>query len=161
MIINNPYTGTLPSTIFTGDIILGAHKLKTTNLLIKEALSTALSVRDVADTAERNLYLATLFINTSLEFNVSGQPMVSKPGTDCYTPLHSYETGVGNAEIARLQGAVDPEFKLGENGNALRASHTGKLGFFTTAPQAKPTLPANTAAEIAIALHNLGLVTSA
>lgn len=75
-----------------------------------------------------------------------------------YFTLNARNTGVGLVEVARIASGNDPEFKMGNNGNAIRTSYIGKVGFFTTVPQAKPTGVAITAGGIHAALVTLGLI---
>lgn len=139
---------TMPAFAAGGNIDLGANILTGTNgsfaigdtshyaLTIHARKLTGMTVVEINSAA----YLGTL--NTD----------------DDYVFFKARDTGVGLVEVAALVGAADPEFRIGNGGNALRGSYGGKLGFFATAPQAKPTGVAITAAGIHAALVTLGLI---
>jgi len=141
-----------------GDISLGANKLKTTSLLFKEQDAGSFTLRNLADTAYVALVLGSIYPQGSINFGATAQSINAYDADGAYSIFAARDTGVGNIEIARLQGAADPEFKIGNNGNALRGSAAGLLGFFATAPQAKPIGVAVTAAGIHAALVTLGLI---
>ena len=76
---------TLRNLKMTGDIDLDGNKLKTTNLLIKEATPGALAIRNRDDTEDRNLYL-----------NILGWHELIR----CYDPVGKIQTN--NASTAEL-----------------------------------------------------------
>ena len=117
-IITNAKLATNALSDTKGDVGLGANKLKTTNILIKELDSGRLIVRNSADALERGIYLAELYANVGVNL-----------GDNCYIRsvdanvahaylLQSYDGSAwqttaqavgGNLEIARgkLTGALD------------------------------------------------------
>ena len=103
---------TLPATTFTGDITLGANKLKTTNLLLKEEDADSFVLRNAADNAYKNLVLRSVNWTTTIS-DIGGGASIQAPNTDSqYSVLKARDTGVGVVEIARLQGAADPYFQM-------------------------------------------------
>ena len=73
-------------------------------------------------------------------------------------PVLVRDTGVGMVTILSFVGAADPNILMGNAGNAFQISYAGLVGFYGTAPQAKPTGVAITAAGIHAALVTLGLI---
>ena len=64
-------------------------------------------------------------------------------------------------EVYRMVGAADPEFRLGNNGNAAIFTNGGYVGFYGTAAIAQQTLATGAGAtvdNVITALQNLGLV---
>ena len=149
---------TMPAFAAGGDISMGANKLKTTNLLFKERDAETFRIRDAGDTSDKGLFLGNLYPTGIIAFEANGQSFQSFNVDAGFTMIKSRGSGVGPLETARLQGAADPEFQIGNNGNALRGSNAGYLAFYGTAPIAKQTGVAVTAAAIHAALVNLGLI---
>jgi hypothetical protein len=96
---------TMPAFTAGGDISLGANKLKTSNLLLKEYDANGLAVRDAADTLFKNLWLNTLAVYGYIYFYTSGTALRAYDADGAYTAFQARDTGVGYAEVARLQGA--------------------------------------------------------
>ena len=150
---------TMPAFAAGGDISMGANKLKTTDLLLKQlANENILAVRDLADTTYRDFAAGICYLMTGIFLNVQGGYIDAIDADGGYFNIRTRKTGVGLTEVARSQGAADPEFQIGNNGNALRGSNAGYLAFYGTAPIAKQTGVAVTAEAIHAALVNLGLI---
>jgi len=102
---------TLPATTFTGDITLGANKLKTTNLLLKEGDADDLVLRNAADNTYKNLVLKSINWIAAIS-DIGGGASIQAPNADNqYSVLKARDSGVGVVEIARFQGAADPYFQ--------------------------------------------------
>ncbi len=95
----------------TGDINLGANKLKTTSLLLKELNAVSLIIRDAADANPRDLTLRELDIFGDVAFSADSLGVRADNVNDHYAYLGARDTGVGPVEVARLQGAADPYFQ--------------------------------------------------
>jgi len=149
---------TLPAFTAGGDISMGANKLKFPDTLIKQQDASTIAFWNAADTAVVDFVVRDIYLISRMITQVNGGAIHAYNADDGYLLLKARDTGVGQVEVARLQGAADPEFRIGNNGNALRGSYGGLLGFFATAPQAKPTGVAVTAAGIHAALVTLGLI---
>ena len=144
--------------VVSGDIALGDNKLKTTSLLIKEVYGEYIGIRNAADNACSNIYLRSLYFNNSIRSEAMAGIIAAYDSNSAALSFQARDTGVGLVEVASMQGAADPEFKAGNDGNAARFSFAGYCGFFGTVPQAKPTGVAVTAAGIHAALVTLGLI---
>jgi hypothetical protein len=102
------------SASFSGDISLGANKLKTTNLLLKEMSSSFFVIRDASDTVYRGLYVGTLVLTNGLTCDGDAKYIQSDVSVDGrYLIFRARDEGIGGAEVGRLQGAADPYFALG------------------------------------------------
>jgi len=94
-----------------GDIELGANKLKTTNLLIKEIDTNTMGVRDLGDAAYRDWASDRLEPFGPIEFQVSGKYIATPNSDAAYIGGYARKTGVGLVEIFRMVGAADPYFQ--------------------------------------------------
>jgi hypothetical protein len=96
----------------TGDINLGAHLLKTTNLALKQYDATYWIIRNTADTASKSLMADKVKADTS--FESGGNPTYFDTANidDYSTRLRARENGVGLVEIARLVSAAEPYFQI-------------------------------------------------
>lgn len=108
---------------FGSDISIGANKLKTTNLLLKEKDATSLSIRTVADDAYLDLWGRSFKLTSDVTFTEATGYLQSSDTDGSVILLRAQDTGVGLVEIARLQGAADPFFQIGrdDTGVALNA----------------------------------------
>ena len=151
--------GTIAAFTAGGDLTLGAYKLKTTTLYFAENTANYyMAAKLISDNSLKGLIGNILAFTSSLSAQANAAILDAYSIDDSYLIGRAKDSGVGNVEVFRMQGDVDPEFQLGNAGNALRASNAGKLGFFTIAPQAQPTGVAVTAAGIHAALVTLGLI---
>lgn len=137
---------TLPAHSVSGDISIGANKLKTTSLYLVEDAVTGFGARLISnnskvDIAMRNVYFTTDIVSTD---NAAAY-IKSYNGDGGYIALHARDTGVGLVEVARMMGAADPYFGIGVDGSALKGTYAGLLGFFAATPVAQQT---GTAAQI-------------
>jgi len=106
--------GSLPATTFNGDLTIGANKIKTTNLLLKEGTADILYLKNAADSTFKDLYVGRLIAATGISFD--NAKYITAPNTDNnYTFISARDNGVGVVEIARLQGAADPYFQIGRD----------------------------------------------
>ena len=95
----------------TGDLTLGGNKLKGTNYALK-TIAGGISVRNVGDTSPAVITAAGLYFNSWVEANATNAYIGARPLDTGNLLLKARDTGVGFAEIARLQGAADPYFQL-------------------------------------------------
>lgn len=104
------YSGTIfPAFSVSGDISMGANKLKTTNLLLKESASTtALTIRTTADDADRSMEAAYYRAYDGFSALTNGISLSALNTDDSYLMLRTRDTGVSLVEVARLVGAADP-----------------------------------------------------
>jgi len=103
---------TLPAVTLGGDISLGANKLKTTNLLIREGDANTLWTRNAADNAHKGFLASNFYAVSYINIEHTGYLAPSDTNTHFMT-LKARDTDVGLVEIARLQGAADPYFAMG------------------------------------------------
>jgi len=101
---------TMPAFTAGGNITLGAYKLVTTDLLLKQDNSEQMIVRNAADNATKGLVTQTLYAVASVSIENAGYLAPSDTNTHCMA-LKARDTDVGLVEIARLQGAADPYFQ--------------------------------------------------
>jgi hypothetical protein len=99
---------TMPAFTAGGDISLGAYRLKTDDLLLKQTSASALAVRNVADTADQAIRVLELSFAAVATGYITGRNV---DGTTVLFRIR--DSGVGLVEVARLQGADDPYFALG------------------------------------------------
>ena len=114
--------------------------------------------RNLADSGNDDLAVGICYVRSQLNFDSDAVAILARNVDGNHFTIQARDTGVGLVEIARAVGAAYPEFQLGASGNAARFSNAGYCGFFGTAPQAKPTGVAVTAAGIHAALVTLGLI---
>lgn len=97
---------------FDRNINIGDNLFLTTNLAIKEKSATILSVRNAADSANRDLNILNLRLDSGCYFDVDGNMLRSPTGDNTYTNISARDNGVGTIPIARLCGAADPFFAI-------------------------------------------------
>jgi hypothetical protein len=96
---------TLPAFTMAGDISLGANLLKTTNLAIKEETPLLMAIRDASDSDYQYVKQKGLLFVDYIKPVLDGR-YIAPPDTDnYYLKFQARDTGVGQAEVARLQGA--------------------------------------------------------
>lgn len=81
-------------------------------------------IRNAADNAYGGLYCALLGAE-SIYMNANAAEIKASGSNDRYAIFQAWDTGVGQAEVARLQGAADPYFATGNNGNASKSYYSG------------------------------------
>ena len=102
--------------VVSGDIAVGANKLKTTNLMVKEGDVNTLYIRNAADNAYKNIIAEAVEANSgfassgSLTFYASGLRIDASNVNDHYLSLRARDNGVGMVEVARISAAADPYF---------------------------------------------------
>ena len=158
---------TLPAHT-SGDITIGANRLKTTNLVIKQVDANFVGVFEATETSYRNWYVSSVGFNYALTAIADGVRIQAYDIDGNYLVFNARDTGVGLVEVARLQGLADPYFGIGVDGNALKGTNGGLLGFFAATPVGQQTgcaVPTDLTTCIAsitalrTALNNLGLTT--
>ena len=125
---------------FEGDVVFGglitgsaSDGILFGSTLLFEAATARLEIKNASKSTFYNLKLGTLQVATSL--NIVDTKAI-KAGTsgldDDYCTLEAHDNDAANGttvEIARLQGASDPSFKIGNNGNAIQGTYAGLVGF--------------------------------
>jgi hypothetical protein len=96
---------TMPAFTAGGDISLGANKLKTTNLLLKEITSIHWGFRDAADTAYRGVIGDILDARTEFACGANAVRLRAGDADGYYMTFEARDTGVGLVEIGRMVGA--------------------------------------------------------
>ena len=104
-------TVTLPAFTAGGDISLGANKLKTTNFVQREYSTSIWGIYNAAESDFQGLYITALWAS-SLNMSADGAPLSAVNTDAAYMLLRARDTGVGQVEVARLQGAADPYFQM-------------------------------------------------
>lgn len=145
---------------FKQNIDLGAYKIKGTTYYLKEVIGYGgWGVCAISDDSYANLigssYNGVSFAGTAAAtylqaFSSDGSTLIGM----------AQDTGVGLVEVLRFAGAADPYVGLGVDGNVIKATNGGLLGFFAATPITRPTGVAVTAIGIHAALIALGLITA-
>jgi len=123
---------TMPAFTMAGDISLGANKLKTTNLLLKEVDSTFLGVRNSADDGYRNFVTNQLNVYNKISMRVSGASIESYNVDNASVICKARDNGVGLVEIFRMVSATAAHLlltraKFTTSAHAADADHRGML----------------------------------
>jgi len=95
-----------------GDINIGANKLKTTDLLIKQGWTGGFSIRDAADTTHKSLALNWIMPYAGFDAQSTISKISAKNEDGAYIIGQARKTGVGVTEIFRMVGAAEPRFKF-------------------------------------------------
>jgi len=102
--------------------------------MIKHSSPGKVVVRDAADSSDADIQAQAFQASAKFYFTTNGG-LIEPPNTDdYYYKLTARDNGVGIVEVARAQSAADPEFKLGNDGNALVTTYAGYCGFFAATP---------------------------
>ncbi|KKN74740.1 hypothetical protein LCGC14_0387820 [marine sediment metagenome] len=140
---------------FIGNTLVNGGNPADTNIQYGDFLCRAVAVLDEAESAWfrwRLMNAGSLDLAMTLNFGGDLTPFgfiqindTKKLRTggiddDYFTiDAHDNDDAAGTVvEIARALSATDPEFQIGNNGNVLRGSRAGLLGFFNVAPQSQP-----------------------
>jgi hypothetical protein len=99
-----------------GDIIIGANKLRTTNIYLAEVAVDYLEIRKSDGSVLKNLNVQNVLFNGDLQSNTSPQMIAAKDSDNSYLSLFSRNNGVASVEVARLQGDAAPAFCVGNSG---------------------------------------------
>ena len=111
----------LSQLVIDDDLRIGAHKLKTTHLLLKENTPGYMALRDTTDTDWRSLTLFTIQLVGDIAFAQSTKRIVAPNYDDAYIGIDAWRNTVGLQEIARLAGGATEAFEL------LKGKLTGTL----------------------------------
>lgn len=148
----------------TGDIELGANKLKTTNLLLKEVDADTLGVRNSADTLDKSIRVISLLVYSTVIgadalFSVNTQDV-----NGAAVGFGARDTDVGMRTIGGIKGAAEPYMYFGDS-EEFKFQWDGKMGLFGATPVAQQTKAGhnNWAAvgDVVNALVSLGLFDAA
>jgi hypothetical protein len=97
-----------------GDVNIGANKLITTDLLIKQYDANYLVIKNAIDNATKGLILGTLQVGSGINAGTADGVTISASTDDNeYLKFQAKKNGVGLVEVARLAGAADPYFSTG------------------------------------------------
>ena len=112
----------LSQLVIDSDLKLGAYKLKTTDLLLRQLDPTALAIRTAADSAYRDLCLRSLHLMAgNLTFATSGYAVLAPNADNTFLLFKTRRNTAGLYEVARLAGGVEEAFEL------LKGKLTGEL----------------------------------
>ncbi len=105
----------------TGDLNIGANKIKTTTTIFKEYAAGIAAIRNAADTTEASLRMDFGYARILQIWN--GGWAQCENSDNSAIPLKARDTAVGLVEVAAVQGAADPYFRIGrdDTGVALNA----------------------------------------
>lgn len=120
-----------------GNVNIGANQLQTTTCMIRDVGAVTLALRNLANTAYGDFAIGEVSFNTGVRAMVNALYLQTLNVDTNYLTFRARDTGVGTVEVARLQGEADPEFRCGNNGNALRATYAGWLGLYGVPPVAR------------------------
>jgi hypothetical protein len=125
------------ATTFSGDVTIGANKIKTTDGLIYDSgAGDILYFKNLANTDYKSIAAYHVYVAHDLIFSswTGPDPEIRAPDTDnAELILKTRDNGVGLVEVARLQGAADPYFKAG----SAVFLQSGNVGIGTSAPNRK------------------------
>lgn len=96
----------------TGDIALGANKLKTTTHYLYEEDINQLSIKRISDNARMGLILGALQFLEQIKAGGDAMPINVSDVDARYIKFQARDSGVGLVEVARIQGAADPYFQM-------------------------------------------------
>ena len=163
-VLDGTVTNTGAALVFpahsSGTISIGANAIKTTNIQIIEKDVAYIAIRNSGDTDYQYLQCKGFQTDIGMFSNLNATYISARNVNGNYVWFRARINGGGWAEVGRITGAVDPEFWLGNAGNALKSTYGGKIGFYGTAAIAKQTGVAVDAAGIHAALVALGLITA-
>ena len=118
----------------SGNFVIGAYKLDTGYVTMQLRDINSFEIRDQADENFKNIWLGGVVFHDDLTFNADALA-IKAPNVDAnYVTLQARDTEVGRVEVARLQGATDPQFKIGNNGNAIKGTYAGLVAFHDVTP---------------------------
>jgi len=106
--------------IMNADLNIGANKLKTTNLALKEYNADYLQVRNAADTANKGLVVKWLSFTGAIEAWNSPVWFQTQNADGAYLIAKARKTGVGMEEIFRMVGATEPFMQLTSLGYGVK-----------------------------------------
>lgn len=101
---------------FDSDINIAGNKIRTTNNILKEEISSWFALKNAADDAYINLKLSYLQWGHDgglLIAGVSGAPFSAANSNDAFVSIQAFVTDGALTEIARMSGAADPLFSIG------------------------------------------------
>ena len=95
------------------DINIGANKIKTTDIVLKQGTSSTFYIRNAADNNYLSLRLKNLILDAgilSFDGSLAGD-IYTDGANNAYVRLKAKDTDGSLVEIARMQGAADPYFQ--------------------------------------------------
>ena len=135
------------------------------DLLLRLYSANELTIRNYADDTFKGMILGTLRFNAALEPAANACEFRAPNTNDQYLLGMARDNDVGRVEIWRMQGAADPSFKIGNNGNAIEGTYAGSVGLHGATPVAQAAHIADSAGDdaaavnaILVVLENHGLV---
>ena len=105
-------TGLTMPDFNAGNINIGANKLMTTNLSLSEVGADDLGIMRAAKDGWKGLYLANLRPRDGIIAYGDNVDFDTGPNDNSYIRFRARHSGVGNVEVACLQGAVEPYILL-------------------------------------------------
>lgn len=96
----------------SGNLGIGANSLETTNLALYEVNQYGLAIKNPAKTVWKNIDISAITARDDVSIIYDGKAFQAPNADDCYSTFKARDTGVGRAEVARLQGAADPYFQM-------------------------------------------------
>jgi len=112
MRVGRPWSTRISQLVADANLDINGYALVTTNLMLKEYSVNYMAIRNRADTADRNLYVALLQPTLGVQMVVNGGHFSASNVDSRYAILQARDTGVALVEIARLVGAPTAYFKL-------------------------------------------------
>ena len=94
------------------DLELDAHKLKFTDILLRQLSGGPLIIRDSTDTYNRDLYLRNLVSYGYLNFPATPSSIYAANTDNAYLTFFARRNGAATYEVARLQGGVEEAFEF-------------------------------------------------
>ena len=104
------FGNTLPATTFTGDISIGANRIKTTNVQIYEGATNTIYFYGIAS-GKSDIICQSLAPYGGIEMGTTANTIRAVGADNAYFGMTARDNGVANVEVARVQGAADPYFQ--------------------------------------------------
>jgi len=95
----------------TGDLTIGAHKIRTTDLLLMQENAAQFMMRNAANDTYVGLQVTRLYFREGVAAAADGRSIASFDENAGYLMLKAYDTDSALAEVARLQGAAVSYFQ--------------------------------------------------
>lgn len=105
----------IPALTMTGDIEIGANKVKTSNLSLLELDANRFQFRNSANSAYKGIVVASIDFSGDLGAFSDGVSLNAIGDDNGYLLFKAKDNGVGLVEIARVIGGVDPLFQTGRD----------------------------------------------
>ncbi len=99
----------------TGDLNIGANKLKLQAITLKDDAFGTFYVRNLLDTADAGFFAAIAYLTGALYLYGNGLSIAPQDVDNYYAKITARDNTVGQVEVARFSSAADPYFQIGRD----------------------------------------------